>query len=154
MTKAKLVYWSGTLFLFCIAKSSVSLAVYSFSLGNKASRPDLQKRKVYCNHSRQSTYFDRCCQTQRRLWWGFSTLWCHFWLKIKMILCIYWSVASLRSKYKPYITAVYKEMGFPRGLVVARSFRQSGRMVVVPLDHRRFFSERNERKILVTVWNK
>lgn len=27
MTKAKLVYWSGTLFLFCIAKSSVSLAV-------------------------------------------------------------------------------------------------------------------------------
>lgn len=44
MTKAKLVYWSGTLFLFCIAKSSVSLAVYSFSLGNKASRPDLQKR--------------------------------------------------------------------------------------------------------------
>lgn len=45
-------------------------------------------------------------------------------------------------------------MGFPRGLVVARSFRQSGRMVVVPLDHRRFFSERNERKILVIVWNK
>lgn len=45
-------------------------------------------------------------------------------------------------------------MGFPGGLVVARSFRQSGRMVVVPLDHRRFFSERNETKILVPIWNK
>lgn len=159
MTNAKLVYWSGNFYLFCIAKSRVSLTAFiprvlGIRLHVRTCKSLLCTTFGLLHHSPQSTYFDRCCQTQRRLWWGFSTLWCHFWLKIKLILCIYWSIASLRSKYKPYITAVYKEMGFPRGLVVARSFRQSGRMVVVPLDHRRFFSERNERKILVIVWNK
>ena len=84
---------------------------------------------------------------------GFSCTWCHIQLNIEQVLCIYWSRAFICSKYMPYITIVYKEMGFPRGLVVARSFRQSGRMVVVPLDHRRFFSERNETKKFVTVWN-
>lgn len=72
MTNAKLVYWSGNFYLFCIAKSRVSLTAFiprvlGIRLHVRTCKSLLCTTFGLLHHSPQSTYFDRCCQTQRRL---------------------------------------------------------------------------------------